>query len=1055
MLGLDSEELGKVKCASEVAPVPPPPPLSINKQRRKDANAASLTDSGWTGATPFSYLKLTEKSALTWAFDKKTDTGTIKFSGKKASFKVKLDEMPTSDIDVIREVSHVLEMDDFKGYACLKYLWYRETDRARNLKSVLPPVFAKLWETWSEIEDVSGKRKKEEADRDVQRIFDEVMAVVRRFELHLGDVKKKANKAKSCDDADEAGANDPPSATRGKRERAPKRVKLKSPSHYLSSPQYKERLAARSLLPISSYSEEILETVRKSQVTVIRGETGCGKSTQVPHSLLMGGRVGSVLVTQPRRVAAMSVCDRVCYEVGCSVGTVVGYSVRNDTKCADNTPLKFVTTGVALRMVQEGGLEDVGCVVVDEVHERQWQVDVFLVHLKRIMSLRPSFRVVLMSATIGDAEFSDFFGSHVPVINVPGRTFPVTSYYLEDVVEASGEGIDKDCWVKGYESGRNFNVRMRNGAGVSSNLTVSSSDGRSTIYDNGNASSYDGYSSYVKGSMSKVDESIINYNLIMSTILLYLRGSPAFTPTSPSGSILVFLPGSGEINRLVGMLESSYDIRRAHGDVSVLPLHSTLPAESQRKVFKGGRKIICSTNVAETSVTLPDVTCVIDTGLCREVSVCRRSNSSRIDVVWAGRDSCKQRSGRAGRVKPGVAIKMYSRSTRDAVMREKATPEINRMNLEEVVVSVLKCGIRSYSRNDTSNSTVSNFLRSCQTPPSESLVASAIDRLASVGCVSTPSRVSPYRRSSGGEHLTELGYQISSLGVDVVIGKMILISSRLGCVGSAVKLACVMDTGREPFAGRSRAVGDYDDYDDVSGIINAFDSFLSIYGNSRYGAVRKWCDDNGVVMETFVEAVRGRDRVSLCVRKLLEDAYSGGRFEDDPGIGREEVNALVGVAFGISHGEYGNVAKVDGKVLRRDNEVVSVSKFSRFGGGREGGKGKGDCAGVVDRRCGVGGGWVCYGRSMRSSGNRLTVSLVSVLHPLVVCLVRDKVRYDWVGMEVSFEGGERVAVGNGKGLACVKRFREHFRDKFNNTWEDGFNESDQQDFYNFRKLFIA
>ena len=183
------------------------------------------------------------------------------------------------------------------------------------------------------------------------------------------------------------------------------------------------------------------------RVTMVKGTTGCGKSTQVPHFLLAAGKDTKIVVTQPRRIAAIGVAERIGQEIGCGCGGLVGYRVRGGSKCVDNTRLTFVTTQVLVN--EPEWIDEIDFVVVDEVHERNWQTDLLLTLLKRkIREGRWQGRVVLMSATVQVEVFKQFFDIDIPSIEIEGRTFPVRGYYLEDVLMGTGERIGEEYWVK-------------------------------------------------------------------------------------------------------------------------------------------------------------------------------------------------------------------------------------------------------------------------------------------------------------------------------------------------------------------------------------------------------------------------------------------------------------------------------------------------------------------------------------------------------------------------------------------------------------------------------
>jgi len=277
------------------------------------------------------------------------------------------------------------------------------------------------------------------------------------------------------------------------------------------------------------------------------------------------------------------------------------------------------------------------------------------------------------------------------MVEIEGRTFPVRGMYLEDVLEGTGERVSEELWVKpkGDLKGKAA-VRMRQGGGVRGKVQIDYYDEEGVIWDNGNYGGYEGYRDLVRGDMRKVDEGRINYGLIVKVVVGYLKREGMFKDEpgeeEGGGSVLVFMPGKGEIERLRREIEGCREWREiGKKGVKVHPLHSSLDPGKQSEVLRGkGVKVIISTNIAETSVTIESVTMVVDAGLVREVGVSKRTGSSVLECKWTSRASTMQRQGRAGRVREGVCIKMFSKFTEREVMRAEGQPEIGRMPLEEV-----------------------------------------------------------------------------------------------------------------------------------------------------------------------------------------------------------------------------------------------------------------------------------------------------------------------------------------------------------------------------------
>ena len=373
-----------------------------------------------------------------------------------------------------------------------------------------------------------------------------------------------------------------------------------------SAPSYKHMLMSRMILPIWGFKDELLSTICGNQVVIVCGETGCGKSTQVPAFILehelLGGRHCKVYCTQPRRISAISLARRVSEELGewkGDVGTfrsLVGFAIRLESKFTLQTRLVYATTGIVMRMLEgSDDLGDITHLVLDEVHERTIDSDFLLIVIRKLLKRRPDLKVVLMSATVNAERFSYYLGG-APIMNVPGRTFPVETKFLEDAVEVTGFSTDS-----GYHGGAEaIEADDDDAAKV-----------RSQVGD------LQGYSPRTLSTLAKIDEYRIGYGLIVKLLETIATSVPY---SSYSKAILVFLPGIAEIRRLNDMLTGH---RAFTSGWVIYTLHSTIATDEQERAFMvpppGVRKIVLATNIAETGITIPDVTCVIDTGKHKEM----------------------------------------------------------------------------------------------------------------------------------------------------------------------------------------------------------------------------------------------------------------------------------------------------------------------------------------------------------------------------------------------------------------------------------------------------
>ncbi|HSH26459.1 MAG TPA: ATP-dependent RNA helicase HrpA, partial [Wenzhouxiangella sp.] len=365
-------------------------------------------------------------------------------------------------------------------------------------------------------------------------------------------------------------------------------------------------------LPISAHADRIVETIRDHQVVIVAGETGSGKSTQLPKLCLQAGRGvrGLIGCTQPRRIAARSVARRVAEELGTELGGAVGFQVRFTDRVSEKSFVKFMTDGILLAEIHRDRLLDAyDTLIIDEAHERSLNVDFLLGYLKRLTRRRPDLKIIITSATIDTERFAEHFDD-APVITVEGRGYPVDIQY-----QAPNEGEDLAQKVRRAVE------------------TVSRIDSR--------------------------------------------------------GDVLVFLPGEREI------FQVSRVLKRANlSHTEVLPLYARLPAGQQDRIFKSGigRRIVLATNVAETSLTVPGIRFVIDSGLARISRYAAHSRVLRLPVEPVSQASCNQRAGRCGRVGPGTCIRLFDEA--DFLARPEFTePEIQRAGLVGVVLEMLALGL--------------------------------------------------------------------------------------------------------------------------------------------------------------------------------------------------------------------------------------------------------------------------------------------------------------------------------------------------------------------------
>lgn len=452
-------------------------------------------------------------------------------------------------------------------------------------------------------------------------------------------------------------------------------------------------------LPVSAARDEITRALRDHQVVIVAGATGSGKTTQLPKIALELGRTG-IAHTQPRRIAARSIAERVAEELQVPLGSTVGYKVRFTDKVSADTRIALMTDGILLNEIHRDRLlRRYDTIIVDEAHERSLNVDFLLGYLKRILPRRPDLKVVITSATIDPESFAKHFadprtGAPAPVVEVSGRTYPVEIRYRPP---ATGRDGDLD-----------------------------------------GADDVDG----ITAALRELDR-------------------------EPAGDVLVFLPGEAEIRDAMDAVRGLY--AKDAAPTEVLPLYGRLSAAEQHRVFEPSsvagvrRRVVLATNVAETSLTVPGIRYVIDTGTARISRYSTRSKVQRLPIEPVSQASAQQRSGRAGRTSPGVAIRLYAEE--DFQSRDEFTePEILRTSLASVVLQMLSLGFGDVSSFP--------FL----TPPDSRGVRAALDLLVELGAVRSAAEHGEGRSSGRGEQvrLTDIGREIARLPIDPRFARMLL-----------------------------------------------------------------------------------------------------------------------------------------------------------------------------------------------------------------------------------------------------------------------------------------
>ena len=700
------------------------------------------------------------------------------------------------------------------------------------------------------------------------------------------------------------------------------------------SPRAVALARARARLPAAARRDAFLEAVAANQVTVVSGETGCGKTTQCPQFVLeralAQGRASAtrVVCTQPRRISAVSVAARVAHERGEAVGETVGYRIRLEARVSrERTRLEFCTTGVLLRrLATNPTLRGVSHVFVDEIHERGMHEDFLLIVLRDLLPKRPDLRVVLMSATMDAGVFADYFG--VPrerEFHIPGFTHPVREAFLEDLLSGTGDVFSsitngnvfssrssvairdrrdrprEKTFPEGGPGPGGFRGRARGrgrGGRFSKEPRDSSETRKAEELDgdgDGDPPEWSAYAPDVVANLRRwtancAADDALDVELVRDALRLVValadeterreasasRGHPfgrarekdgeGETSTHPAGNpeefaagaVLIFLTGWDDIVKVRDLCASD-DVLGDASRFLILPLHGQMPSAHQREIFdqprRGARKVILATNIAETSITIDDVVYVVDCGKSKEKSYDALNDMACLLPAWISKASARQRRGRAGRVRPGACVRLYTRAAH-ARMAEHAVPEMTRTPLEELVLAV---------KSLRPSVSAAAFAARAIQPPEPRAVANAIDLLVAIGAL---------RRHD--ESLTALGEHLVSLPVHPRVGKMLVVAAALGQLEPALTVAAATatrdffllpaDKKREADASRRAFAGDT--ASDHVASARAYEDWRTIRATKGPNAARAFCRERFLSHDALERVAETRRQL----RSLLETA---------------------------------------------------------------------------------------------------------------------------------------------------------------------------------------
>ena len=527
-----------------------------------------------------------------------------------------------------------------------------------------------------------------------------------------------------------------------------------------SAARRRARVAAKPVirldesLPISARGEDIIKLIREHQVVVIAGETGSGKTTQLPKLCLAAGRgeAGMIGCTQPRRLAARSVARRVAEELDTPLGDLVGFQVRFNDQVSERSLIKFMTDGILLAETQgDPWLSAYDTIIIDEAHERSLNIDFLLGYLKQLALKRPELKIIVTSATIDTARFSEHFDG-APVVEVEGRAYPV---------ELRWRSLDEVA----ARQGRNRDMQQGSAEHIAAVLDEISHD-------------------------------------------------------DPRGDVLIFLPGEREIRDAHLLLS-----RRQYRETEIMPLYARLSAGDQDRVFKPGikRRVVLATNVAETSLTVPRIRYVIDTGTARVKRYSQRSQLERLHVEPVSQAAADQRKGRCGRVGPGICYRLYDEA--DYASRVAFTdPELLRSSLANVILRMLALQLGEVDEFP--------FLEA----PDPRVVADGYRRLAEISAIDDARKLTP------------IGRTLARLPIDVQLARMLVEGEKLHSLRellTIVSFLSIQDPRERPSDARQQADAAHaafaDPKSDFVGVLNLWRVYHDAHEELTQSKLRDWC----------------------------------------------------------------------------------------------------------------------------------------------------------------------------------------------------------------------
>ncbi|CCU97979.1 unnamed protein product [Malassezia sympodialis ATCC 42132] len=621
------------------------------------------------------------------------------------------------------------------------------------------------------------------------------------------------------------------------------------------SKAYKDILAKRKELPVFSQMDEFYEKFNKSQIMVMIGETGSGKTTQIPQYVALSdlpqlhkvrGADGveaprMIACTQPRRVAAMSVAKRVAEEMDLTLGKEVGYTIRFEDMTERGTTLvKYMTDGMLLReAMNDPNLERYSTVILDEAHERTLATDILMGLLKDVAKRRPDLKIIVMSATLDALKFQKYF-NNAPLLKVPGRTFPVETFYTQEP--------ERD---------------------------------------------------YVEAA-------------IRTVLMIHQAEEP--------GDVLVFLTGEDEIEDACRKIRAEGEKLLAEepdlcGPLKVVPLYSSLPPAQQQRIFDSapeaarpggppGRKVVVSTNIAETSLTIDGIVYVVDPGFSKQKVYNPRIRVESLLVSPISKASAQQRAGRAGRTRPGKCFRLYTERDWASELIEQTYPEILRSNLANTVLELKKLGIDNLVTFDYMD------------PPAPETVMRALELLNYLGAFDDQG------------HLTPLGEIMAEFPLDPQLAKMLIVSPEFKCSNEILSIAAMLSVpnvfvrpsqaSQRQAADAARAEFAHPDGDHLT-LLNVYHAYKTNCPDMKTGS--DWCWQNYLSHRALIQADNVRQQLQRTMERFDLDLVSLP-FEDK----RYYTNIRQAIACGffmqVAHKSAGGGSR-GAYTTVKDNQIVS------------------------------------------------------------------------------------------------------------------------------------